>query len=594
MSHRGWLGPEDVVVSQTELWPVPDRSFLWLLAWAALVVVALALSAAEASEAALARWSAETAVLSAARVSGFFEVQTPAHFWAWLRQWSDDLAITRFGLPASGARVFDRAQRPFFAATGAGVPLGAADTLANASRTAKNATATGRGDHSSPLAGGEGVRVFLQVGCPHTTFAAPCGEPSNQAERLVLSAWRASGAQASRLETCTGETLSLGVLRGDAGAPGRCFTPLPLASGEQGGSGPASATEGEGWVLEPHRDRIRSDFTMSECAAACRARAECVGVVSLQGPRSLLTGVWREQQLAAVFLPGTGSGARGRNASGLDPWVSAAYLAKGDPDEEQRAAGATPAAPASLAAPAPCLLATATANHSCAAAPYVPGRVAAPQVARPAPPRPAPDRAPRRGTAAQDGTACEAHIGAVALAAGDCVAAAAEAAAHCARAEPETRSLPGEAPAAGPAAGAWRFAPALGGGGWGGALWHPAPAPWVAPGDTSVTRAGAGAHEGPRWSAGAWEGLGAAGALPGAGGSFGWSLLGGGDQGAGVDAARRGGFLSRGAAVVGLEVWLGFRGLMVVAPPPPPPRTKWTRRVPHPVLSGHAASLTPY
>ena len=27
-------------------------------------------------------------------------------------------------------------------------------------------------------------------------------------------------------------------------------------------------------------------------------------------------------------------------------------------------------------------------------------------------------------------------------------------------------------------------------------------------------------------------------------------------------------------------------------PPPPPPRTKWTRRVPHPVLIGHAASLT--
>ena len=27
--------------------------------------------------------------------------------------------------------------------------------------------------------------------------------------------------------------------------------------------------------------------------------------------------------------------------------------------------------------------------------------------------------------------------------------------------------------------------------------------------------------------------------------------------------------------------------------PPPPPRTKWTRRVPHPVLIGHAASLTP-
>jgi hypothetical protein len=27
---------------------------------------------------------------------------------------------------------------------------------------------------------------------------------------------------------------------------------------------------------------------------------------------------------------------------------------------------------------------------------------------------------------------------------------------------------------------------------------------------------------------------------------------------------------------------------------PPPPRIKWTRRVPHPVLIGHAASLTPY
>ena len=25
-------------------------------------------------------------------------------------------------------------------------------------------------------------------------------------------------------------------------------------------------------------------------------------------------------------------------------------------------------------------------------------------------------------------------------------------------------------------------------------------------------------------------------------------------------------------------------------PPPPPPRTEWTRRVPHPVLIGHAAS----
>jgi hypothetical protein len=31
-----------------------------------------------------------------------------------------------------------------------------------------------------------------------------------------------------------------------------------------------------------------------------------------------------------------------------------------------------------------------------------------------------------------------------------------------------------------------------------------------------------------------------------------------------------------------------------VDPPPPPARTEWTRRVPHPVLIGHAASLTPY
>jgi hypothetical protein len=30
------------------------------------------------------------------------------------------------------------------------------------------------------------------------------------------------------------------------------------------------------------------------------------------------------------------------------------------------------------------------------------------------------------------------------------------------------------------------------------------------------------------------------------------------------------------------------------APPPPSPRTKWARRVPHPVPIGHAASLTPY
>ena len=36
------------------------------------------------------------------------------------------------------------------------------------------------------------------------------------------------------------------------------------------------------------------------------------------------------------------------------------------------------------------------------------------------------------------------------------------------------------------------------------------------------------------------------------------------------------------------------RHLVRGASPPPPSRTKWTRRVPHPVLIGHAASLTPY
>ena len=34
--------------------------------------------------------------------------------------------------------------------------------------------------------------------------------------------------------------------------------------------------------------------------------------------------------------------------------------------------------------------------------------------------------------------------------------------------------------------------------------------------------------------------------------------------------------------------------LQAPPPPPPPPRTNRTRRVPHPVLIGHAASLTPY
>ena len=36
-----------------------------------------------------------------------------------------------------------------------------------------------------------------------------------------------------------------------------------------------------------------------------------------------------------------------------------------------------------------------------------------------------------------------------------------------------------------------------------------------------------------------------------------------------------------------------LRSILAPPSPPPPPRTKWTRRVLHPVLIGHAASLTP-
>ena len=52
------------------------------------------------------------------------------------------------------------------------------------------------------------------------------------------------------------------------------------------------------------------------------------------------------------------------------------------------------------------------------------------------------------------------------------------------------------------------------------------------------------------------------------------------------------------ARIKGLEVELAEVGRArerrggAPALPPPPPRTKWTRRVPHPVLIGHAASLT--
>jgi long-subunit acyl-CoA synthetase (AMP-forming) len=48
--------------------------------------------------------------------------------------------------------------------------------------------------------------------------------------------------------------------------------------------------------------------------------------------------------------------------------------------------------------------------------------------------------------------------------------------------------------------------------------------------------------------------------------------------------------LARGDRVASLAPLSTALGLVVS----PPPRTKWTRRVPHPVLIGHAASLTPY
>ena len=38
----------------------------------------------------------------------------------------------------------------------------------------------------------------------------------------------------------------------------------------------------------------------------------------------------------------------------------------------------------------------------------------------------------------------------------------------------------------------------------------------------------------------------------------------------------------------------GVEPVLAAMRPPTPPRTKWTRRVPHPVPIGHAASLTPY
>jgi hypothetical protein len=45
---------------------------------------------------------------------------------------------------------------------------------------------------------------------------------------------------------------------------------------------------------------------------------------------------------------------------------------------------------------------------------------------------------------------------------------------------------------------------------------------------------------------------------------------------------------------IAARVWTPQRHAVPPPSPPTSPLTKWTRRVPHPVLIGHAASLTPY
>ena len=70
-----------------------------------------------------------------------------------------------------------------------------------------------------------------------------------------------------------------------------------------------------------------------------------------------------------------------------------------------------------------------------------------------------------------------------------------------------------------------------------------------------------------------------------------------GDLGAALDAYRRAEQAEPGhaaAQVISISPWDRELRALALEPPPPPPRTKWTRRVPHPVLIGHAASLTPY
>jgi hypothetical protein len=49
-----------------------------------------------------------------------------------------------------------------------------------------------------------------------------------------------------------------------------------------------------------------------------------------------------------------------------------------------------------------------------------------------------------------------------------------------------------------------------------------------------------------------------------------------------------------GGSALGGELLFSSLSSMLNPQAPPPPRTKWTRRVPRPVLIGHVASLTPY
>jgi hypothetical protein len=80
------------------------------------------------------------------------------------------------------------------------------------------------------------------------------------------------------------------------------------------------------------------------------------------------------------------------------------------------------------------------------------------------------------------------------------------------------------------------------------------------------------------------------------GAAWDWLETGGADNPANkAEAGADNGSKGAGAAEGAHAVRAALGELAGASPPPPtPPRTKWTRRVPHSVLIGHAASLTPY